>query len=193
MSVDQRLRNGLHSAATGIDPDHRTALSRVEARARRATRVSRWALCAAAVALMAGVGAGVPTLTGRLDGPEPPEVTHHGLEGSYLADVPDTPSTRREQLVGRWVISFEGDGVLVLNPPPGYAGTTAGTAYETRGTELRTDALIDHPGCQATGASNVGTYAWRLRDGRLDLTVIRDDCTARTHLLADQSWTVLPS
>ena len=82
--------------------------------------------------------------------------------------------------------------MLALNPPPDYAGTTAGTAYEVDGTLLRTDALIDHPGCQSTGTANVGTYEWRLDENRLRFTVVRDDCRARVELFTGQEWTGVP-
>ncbi|WP_374458016.1 hypothetical protein [Nocardioides sp.] len=188
MSVDQRLRNGLHSSVGHLDPDHRAPLARVQARARRAVRTARWVGGTVAVAATTCAVAALPPVLDRLTAPVSPVVSADGIVGTYVADVADTPGSRRAQLTGRWVISFEEDGVLVLAAPPEYDGTTAGTAYEVEGDLMRTDALIDHPGCQSSGTANVGTYEWRLDGGRLRLTAVSDQCQARVTLLAGQDW-----
>ena len=194
MSLDQRLRNGLHGSASRLEPeDHVAALVRVQARARRADRTTRWIQGALAVAAIAVAVAVLPPVVDRLTAPDPPvQVADAGLEGTYVADVADTAAARRAQLTGRWVITFGTKGVLSLNPPPEYAGTTAGTRYEVDGQVVSTDALIDHPGCQSSEISNVGTYEWRLDDDRLRLSVVRDSCQARVALLSGQEWARVP-
>ena len=75
---------------------------------------------------------------------------------------------------------------------PGYDGTTAGTSYEIDGQTLRTNALIDHLGCQASGDTAVGTYEWQLREDRLEFELVRDDCQARVELFTGQMWSRAP-
>jgi hypothetical protein len=140
------------------------------------------------VAATAAAVAVLPPVLDRMTAPVSPVVSDDGIVGTYVADVADTPGARSAQLIGRWVITFEENGVLVLTAPPEYDGTTAGTAYELEGNVMRTDALIDHPGCQSSGTANVGTYEWRLDDDRLRLMVVRDECQARVTLLAGQDW-----
>ena len=193
MSVDQRLRNGLRDSVADVDPDPHAALSRVEARARRATRASRWARGALAVAACAaGLALVPPLIDWARDGDRPNGVSEGGLTGTYVVDVADTAPARTAQLTGRWVITFEDNGVLDLNPPPGYDGTTAGTSYEIDAQTLRTNALIDHLGCQASGDTVVGTYEWQLREDRLEFELVRDDCQARVELFTGQMWSRAP-
>lgn len=188
MSVDQRLRSGLRTAA-GPEPDTPAALSRVEQRARRESRRARWLSAAAvAAATVAAVAVG-PTFIDRFQDDRQPAVRDDSpLAGTYVVDVADSPELRRLQLAGRWVVTFRPGGELVLDPPAGYDGSTAGTRYEIVDGELRTDALIDLPGCQATADSVTGTYRWEELDDAVVFTVVQDGCAAREELFTGQAW-----
>jgi hypothetical protein len=193
MSIDQRLRNGLHP----VDPDGRldtlAALRRVEqqaARQARTTRVVVGALVAAALVAVVGVGAALQQ--GRPDTPDvvatqPSEET---LLGTYVVDVPESPVARRDGLVGRWVISLEPDGALELRPPATYTGATTGAAWRVEGELLRTDALVE-PGCQAENGY-VGTYRWSLTDDLLVFSLADDACDVRRELFTGSAWERVP-
>ena len=192
MSIDQRLRNGLHPA----DPDHgldtMAALRRVEQRATRrarTTRVALGALVAATLVAVIGVGA---ALQGRPDSPDvvATQPSEQALIGTYVVDVPDSPAARSEGLVGRWVISLEADGALELRPPPSYTGATTGAAWRVQDERLRTDALVE-PACQADNGY-VGTYRWLLDDALLVFTVVDDACDVRRALFTDGVWERVP-
>ncbi len=188
MSIDQRLRNGLHPA----DPDHGldtlAALHRVEQRAEtqaRTTRVVVGVLLAAVLVAVIGVGA---ALQGR---PDTPDVVagEAVLVGTYVVDVPDSPVALRDGLVGRWVISLEADGALRLRPPSSYTGATTGAAWRVEDELLRTDALVE-PGCQAANGY-VGRYRWSLAGDRLTFGVVEDACDIRRILFAGSDWEVV--
>ena len=168
MSIDQRLRNGLHPA----DPDHGldtlAALRRVEQRATRRTRTTRVAVGAlVAATLVAVIGVGAALQQGRPDRADvvATQPSEQLLIGTYVVDVPDSSVARRDGLVGRWVISLEADGALELRPPTSYTGATTGAAWRVEDELLRTDALVE-PGCQAD-SGYVGTYRWSLTDDLL--------------------------
>ncbi len=194
MSIDQRLRNGLHPVGSDPGPDTLAALRRVEQRAGRQARTARvatGALIAAVILLVIGVGVGLQRQgssdTDTLVATAPAE---QRLIGTYVVDVGDSRVGREEGLVGRWIVSLEVDGVLELRPPPGYNGATTGAAYRVQGDQLRTDALFE-PGCQATNGY-VGTYTWVLAEDVLTFTVADDDCAARRILFTAQAWDLVP-
>ena len=193
MSIDQRLRNGLHPA----DPDHGldtlAALRRVEQRATRrtrATRVALGALVAAALVALIGVGAALQQM--RPDTPDvvAAEPSERDLIGTYVVDVPDSPAALREGLAGRWVISLAADGALELRPPPSYTGATTGAAWRVEDGLLRTDALVE-PGCQADNGY-VGIYGWSLDDDLLVFNLVDDACQVRRDLFTGSAWERVP-
>ena len=193
MSIDQRLRNGLHPA----DPDHGldtlAALRRVEQRATQRARTTRMAVGALVVAaLVAVIGVGVALQQGRSDTTDvvATQTSELALIGTYVVDVPDSPTSRREGLVGRWVISLEPDGALELRPPPSYTGATTGAAWRVAGDLLRTDALVE-PGCQADNGY-VGTYRWSLTDDLLVFDLVDDACAVRRALFTGSDWERVP-
>lgn len=193
MSIDQRLRNGLHPA----DPDHGldtlAALRSVEQRATRRTRTTRVALSAlVAAALVAAIGVGAAFQQERPDTPDvvTAEPSERALIGTYVVDVPDSPVARNEGLAGRWVISLEADGALELRPPPSYTGATTGAAWRVEDELLRTDALVE-PGCQADNGY-VGTYRWSLTDDLLAFSLVDDACDVRRALFTSSAWERVP-
>jgi hypothetical protein len=193
MSIDQRLRNGLHPANPDHGLDTLAALRRVEQRATRRARTTRVAVGAlVAAALVAVVGVGAALQQGRPDTPDvvatqPSEET---LLGTYVVDVPESPVAHRDGLVGRWVISLEPDGALELRPPATYTGATMGAAWRVEDQLLRTDALVE-PGCQAENGY-VGTYRWSLTDDLLVFSLVDDACDVRRALFTGSAWERVP-
>lgn len=193
MSIDQRLRNGLHREGPEPDLDTLAALRRVEQRAaqqERRTRMVVGALVAAALVAVIGVGAALQQ--GRPGGADvvATQPAEQALVGTYVVDVPDSPAARREGLVGRWVISLEADGALELRPPATYTGATTGAAWRVVDELLRTDALVE-PGCQADNGF-VGTYRWSLTDTLLVFSLVDDACAARRTLFTGSAWERVP-
>lgn len=194
MSIDQRLRNGLHPSGSEPGPDTMAALRRVERRAARQARTTRvvvGALMAAVVVVVVGAGAALQhqRRTDRADvvAVQPAE---QRLIGSYVVDVPDSPTARREGMVGRWVISLEPGGALEMRPPPAYTGATTGAAWRLQDDQVRTDALVE-PSCQAD-SGYVGTYGWSLAEDVLTFTLVEDDCGARRTLFTADGWVRVP-
>lgn len=194
MSIDQRLRNGLHPSGSDPGPDTLAALRRVEQRAERRARTARLttgALVAAVLLLVVGFGVTLQR-EGRSDR-DPVVATvpvEQRLLGTYVVDVGDSRVGRQEGITGRWIVTFEEGGSLELRPPEGYSGATTGVAYRLQGDQLRTDALVE-PGCQADGGY-VGTYTWALTGDALTFTLVEDTCTARRILFTAQAWDRVP-
>jgi hypothetical protein len=122
----------------------------------------------------------------------PAGTVEDALSGTFDVDVADRPRGDNAALVGRWLITFGSEGVLDLDPPPAYAGATAGTAYEVDGQTLSTDALVDRPGCQTSAGTNVGIYRWRVTGAGIRFEVVNDRCQARVELFTGQTWRRAP-
>ena len=88
MSIDSRLRNGLHGAAEAVTPDTASALREVRRRATRRRRtvfVARIAVAAAVTAVIFSAG---PIVVDRLQAPEQvAPAAPASLVGTYVVDV----------------------------------------------------------------------------------------------------------
>jgi hypothetical protein len=190
MSVDQRLRAGLHRSAAAIEPRTAAALTAVEARTRRGRRTARVARLAVATALAAAVAIASPAALDRLrgSGPHVSPAAPSPLVGTYVVDVPDSEPARRQGMAGRWVVTLHADGVVQLTQPDVFQGNPYGASYQTDGDVLRTDVFVSSPGCQLAPDS-VGIYRWARAGGVLEFTVVSDGCEAR-RLLFDLTWEV---
>ena len=142
MSIDQRLRNGLHPA----DPDHGldtlAALRAVEQRATRRARTARVAVGAlVAAALVAVVGVGAALQQGRPDSPDVVAIqpSAQDLIGTYVVDVPDSPARAARAWPAGGSSRSRPSGALELRPPPTYTGATTGAAWRVEDELLRTD------------------------------------------------------
>ena len=186
MSIDERLRLGTRREGARVDVDVEAALATVTRRHRRRTVTRRvgWAVVAASV--LSALALWVPGLLNRPTLPAAPDVST--LHGSFEADL-NGLEARRQGLAGHWRITFAPDGALSLQPPAGYVRSTSGAGYVAAGERLTTNALVDHPGCQAAGA---GTYAWAADATTLRLEVFDDSCLARAVLLAGHAWRRVP-
>jgi hypothetical protein len=195
MSLDRRLRDGLHDAAVGTAPDVERHLARVLTRHRRRTRARRSASVLAAALVVVAVALGVPSVTSGLREddasvlePAPPP----SLPGTYVVDVPTSAAAESDGMTGRWVVVLGPDGDVDVTPPPGFRGVTSGITYRTDGDLLRIDAFISDPVCQGSQvAGPVGTYRWARSATRLQLEAVDESCAARELLFAGQPWQVL--
>jgi hypothetical protein len=164
MSIDSRLRNGLHGAAAAVTPDTASALREVRRRATRRRRtvfVARIAVAAAAAAVIFGAG---PIVVDRLRAPDqvaPAAPT--SLVGTYVVDVAEQQAARapEHRMVGRWVVTLRADGVLEFVPPDGYPHNAVTGTYRVEGDLFRTNLFHDVPGCQ------LGDAGWRPTAGYL--------------------------
>lgn len=186
MSVEDRIRAGLAREADLVDPSVELAhveLVRRHHRRRRA-RVSSWTVgvaTAAAAAFLVVLG------LDPLESDEPTPVAEpSAVQGRYVVDVAATAESRSAGVTGRWVFVLEKDGSLQVIPPAEHRGSVSGAAYEVEGELLRTDALLQEPGCQV-GEAPVA-YRWRVDRDTLWLTPVGDDCPARRIVFASQPW-----
>lgn len=190
MSIDQRLRNGLHASGSDPGPDTLAALRRVEERAARRARTDRLgaaALVAAVILLVVGFGVTLQRERAATDPVVATQAAEGALVGTYVVDVADSRVGREDGMVGRWIVTLTEGGGLELRPPAGYTGATTGAAYRVRGDQLRTDALVE-PSCQSDSGF-VGTYTWSSSSDLLTFTTIEDRCAARRILFSEQPWT----
>jgi hypothetical protein len=181
MSVEDRLRAGLSAETQIVQPDTEIQLAAVQRRRRRRQTARYSAVGATAAAALIGATF-VPSILS--DGQRMSPARAPRLPGTYVAVV-DGSRAAQEDMVGRWALVLEEDGTLDIDPPSSYARAATGAAYSVDGERLKTNALLDHPGCQTTPS---GEYTWTLQDDVLDFRVVDDDCPARLVLFDDPTW-----
>jgi hypothetical protein len=191
MSLDQRLRNGMHSSASAISPDYPTALRRVRGKARRRSRLAvagRLVAVAAAIVVIGIGGVVVQRLDLADDGVGP--ATEPVVTGTYVVDVPDSAEAREANLVGRWEVTLRADGTVRLTPPSTAFEEARDGLYRVDGDLLNSNLFLDVPGCQVS-ETQVGIYRWtRIRD-ELTFTEVDDGCAARRELFS-HPWKETP-
>jgi hypothetical protein len=177
MSIESRLRQGLARNSETVPVDVETSLSRVTRQTavrRRRRVVVTSAAAAAAVALV------LPPALRGLDGePAPVATDPRDLVGSFTVQVDDADT----EISGQWTITFEPDGRLVLDPPPGLDDRADTASYAVSGGVLETNALVNSD-CQTADSSVVGAYTWARQAGLIRFSRVRDDCAARRALFA---------
>ena len=189
MSVDQRLRNGLARIASDVTVKQSAALEVVQGRARRQGRIVRTAQVLAVAAVLAvGMLVAVPLGLGRPPS-EPAVPPGTELDGTYVVDVADTTANLRMGVAGRWVVTLRPNGGFEVIPPDTYQHPHSGITYRVEGDQLRTDALVSSPGCQAAG-TYVGTYRWTRTDSNVRFVLVSDACPARMALFTGQDWEI---
>ena len=141
MSVDRRLRNGLHRSADALASDPFDAPAAVQTRASRRRRRVLIARTAVAALALAGVAVAIPLAT--MDGPTAETVTASGSEdpsllpGSYTVDVEPSDIADQHGIVGQWVIQLDDDGTVTFHPPAPFGGTSS-ASYEVEGDQVST-------------------------------------------------------
>jgi len=192
MSVDQRVRAALHAAADAYEPDEAEALRIVVARTGGVRRTRQpWRVLAAAIAVVAVVLVAVGIGQLLRGSPRSSAVAAAPLPGRYVVDVSETSAGENRDIAGRWVVVLAEDGTIQLTPPETYSLARTGSSYRTDGHTLRTDVLLDYPGCQA-GTSSLGVYLWHAYTDQVQFVVVDDECAPRIALFTDQRWERLP-
>ena len=191
MPIDERLRRGL----AGLDaiesfpqPDLVDSVLRRGRRRRTVRRIT------AGIALLCAVAVCTVVVSNALDAvrvsrdvlPASPEELLKQLSGTYVVQVaPGKGSVSAYDLAGTWTVQLLATGALQMTPPPAFTrswGAPTGASITVSGGTLRTNAFPSLCG----GA--VATYEWALRDGRLSLDAIRDNCPSRRALFTFGTW-----
>jgi hypothetical protein len=192
MSLDRRLKSGLEHSSFAIeerfiDP----VLDGVVTRGRHRRRVRR--LAAGALALAAVVAA-VVIAPKALDAvrslgetkPASPQQLLRQIAGTYTIEVDRADSAVEEfDLAGTWTIRMLPTGVMMTTPPPAFLRSwdqPTGDVFTVAADTIRTNAL------SRLCTSRIATYTWVLRDDRLSLAPIAEDCAARRALLTAATW-----
>ena len=189
MSLDRRLRDGLHASGDTVTPDSLLALENVEGRAREHRRrrhiVQVASVAVAVMVLTIGI-----SWTARLRAPEPPLTSDPApaVAGAYVVDVADAAWSRNERMVGRWIVELTPNGTMEILPPDSFLGGRDGISYQINGDRLRTNAFVNSL-CDATATtSQVGTYRWTLTATTLRITAINDSCHTRRMFFTSPVW-----
>jgi hypothetical protein len=108
------------------------------------------------------------------------------IAGTYTIEVDRADSTiEKFDMAGTWTISLLPTGAMMITPPPAYLrlwDQPTGDVFTVAADTIRTNAL----GRLCT--SSIGTYTWVLRDDRLTLAPVTDDCVARRTLFTNTTW-----
>ncbi|MFT4108608.1 hypothetical protein [Propionicimonas sp.] len=179
MSVEDRLRTGLHAAVDGWTPAVEASLEAVRGRQRRAGRV----VAASAVALVlvvAGIAAVLIRTPSPLTGvPAASARATPGLVGRFDGDVA-VPTG----LAGNWELVFRPDGLLEVTPPAGYRGVLSAVLFATTGDSLTT-TLFQEDVCSGRG---VGRYTWQRTADGVRFVDAGDSCVERSQFLVGAIW-----
>jgi hypothetical protein len=178
MSIDERLRDGLGLNGAAIPDDTELALDTIWRRRRRRVRLR----VVAASVVVVGAAAIAPWAVGefRDQGQVIATSSSSELVGAWAVDVPAGSG----DLSGRWIVKVQPDGAMDLDPPSGLRQQlTSGSTLQVTGSSLRTNALIDYPGCQAPDAA-IGRYSWQRSGSTVVFRVVSDGCEARQRLFA---------
>jgi hypothetical protein len=192
MSLDRRLREGLDRSSSAIEErPFDGVLDGVVARGRRRRRVRR---VAAGTLALAALIAAVVIAPKALDAirslgetrPASPQQLLRQIAGTYAFTVDRADGAVEEfDLAGTWTISLLPTGAMMITPPPAYLRSwdqPTGDVFTVAADTIRTNAL------SRLCTSRIGTYTWVLRDDRLTLAPVSDDCAARRALLTNTNW-----
>ena len=188
MSIDSRLRIGLHSAAAAVTPDTASALRQVQRRATRRRRTILVARIAAAAAMTAVIFIAVPIVFERVRAPDQvAPAAPASLVGTYVVELPDDEAAYFNDMDGRWEVTLRADGVVEAEAPDGYPHGALNGSYRVEGDLFRTNLFRDVPGCQL-GDSGVATYRWVPTPEGLRFFAVSDTCLAQQVLFIYQPW-----
>ena len=192
MSLDKRVRDALERTSLSVDPDVPRDLSSVRRKTRRAVirqRITIALVASGLVALAVFLGPGVLDVirSQRQVPANPPSVAAGPLPGSYSVDLTGAGgSIASSRVDGAWSVTFNGDGSIVWNPPPGSGliEDLPRDTYQVSGNTLSTN-LFARSLCQGSG---IGTYGWVRSGGTLTLDARSDDCAVRRAILTSTPW-----
>jgi hypothetical protein len=192
MSLDKRVKDALERTSLSVDPDVPRDLSSVRRKTRRAVIRQRMTVTLVAAALAAvAVFLGPRVLdvirSQRQVPAGPPSVAAGPLPGLYRVDLTGAGGPIASSSVdGAWSMTFNGDGSIVWNPPPGSGliESLPRDTYQVSGTTFSTN-LFARSLCQGSG---IGTYGWVRSGGTLTLDATSDDCAVRRAILTSTPW-----
>jgi hypothetical protein len=192
MSLDIRLRRGLERSSSAIEePFSDLVLDGVVTRGRRRRRARRFAAGALALAVVVAVVVIVPRALDAIRSlgetkPASPQQLMRQVAGTYTIEVDRADSAVQAfDLAGTWTISLLPTGAMTITPPPAFLRSwdqPTGDVFTVAPDTLRTNAL----GRPCT--SSIGMYTWVLRDDRLTLAPVTEDCAARRALFTNTTW-----
>ncbi len=192
MSLDKRMKDALERTSLIVNPDVQRDLSSVHRKTRRAVirqRITATLVAAALAALALFFGPRVlDVIRNQRHVPaSPPPVAAGPLPGSYRVDLTGAGgSIASSRVDGAWSMTFDGDGSIVWNPPPGSGliESLPRDTYQVSGATLSTN-LFARSLCQGSG---IGTYGWVRSGGTLTLDATSDDCAVRRAILTSTPW-----
>jgi hypothetical protein len=192
MSLDRRLREGLDRSSSAIEErSFDRVLDGVVARGRRRRRGRHVAAGALALAALIAAVVIAPKALDAIRSlgetkPASPQQLLRQIAGTYTIEVDRADSAVQEfSMAGTWTISLLPTGAMMIMPPPAYLrlwDQPTGDVFTVVADTIRTNAL----GRLCT--SRIGTYTWVLRDDRLTLAPVADDCVARRALFTNTTW-----
>ena len=193
MSVDRRLRAGLHDAADQLPTDTERAFAAVVTGARQQRVRRRVAGGVLASAVVATSALAWQQLTPADRGAAPAPAPAATPAGQYVVDVPDARSGGNAvDMAGRWLVTLTQDGSIAVDPPPGFTASVDGGTYSVTGDELRTDLFVGGV-CETTQATDpVASYRWIRTAAGLDLVPLDENCPGRQALFDTPLWRVVP-
>jgi hypothetical protein len=178
MSVDQRLRNGMHRSAEAIRPSVPAAIHAVEVRVRRRRRAVRVAWVAAVGVIIAVTAVATPAVLNRVaDAPMvlTPADSLTALAGIWLNDADQEQPILLLRLSPDGTFALDDRGLLDVDP--------AATGTYRLGGDTLSLLVTGGPNCPAGS-----TWTWRtnvLADGRLRTVLADSACGFR----AQTVWT----
>ena len=194
MSVDRRLRGGLHRNADVLDPQVDRLLDDVIRKTRRRVLVRRVAVsAAAAAAVVFAVAVGPSALHALQDlryrapatRPTPTAAAVQTLTGTFTRRLTaDSAAIRSNSMVGVWTIDLHDDGTTTVTAPPEFTGVLSGFQFQVTGDQFRTNLFIQ----DVCTSLPLGTYRWTRSGNALSFTVVDDQCAARVAFFTGASW-----
>ena len=182
--------------AADLEPDIEERLEATLRGARRADtrRHLRDAIASAAVVLVL-VLAGLTFIDALRNrsagvGATPSPTANVQLTGTYSTKLVSTDvAVTSNRMAGDWTIGFGSNGILTVDPPPSFTGTTSGYSFVVAGSQFRT-VLFGQDVCSTLLP---GTYRWSISGDRLTFTVVDDSCPGRVALLTSAAWNAVTS
>jgi hypothetical protein len=189
MSMDDRLRSGLHDNVSGIEPDVERHLSIVTRRSRDRSMI----VPATAMMLVAVTTAISLVLFFRPDDttvPAAPQDPADVLVGTYRVRIDASQQASTPTLLGDWELEFDADSGITVTAPASFVTDTDASpvkyVYALRGDSMTTNLLTRQLGYQCAGP---GSYRWDKTEGGLAFETIQDTCRERVAILTSGAWT----
>jgi hypothetical protein len=151
----------------------------------------------ALVVLAAGAWAAVSLLGGPLSNPRPASSLtptpsrqlYLGIAGTYTVTLSTAdPGVSANGMTGTYTMRLLPNGVVRLSAPAGAlreGSSPSAINYRLSGSQFTTNAFVNIS-CPGT----LGTYRWKLADGRLVFTPLHEVCAVRRTLFASKPWLV---